>query len=108
MLANWPKPYSVKQYQKLVGFVNFLRKFVPNVSEKLKIFMVKNKTDWTNEMDKSLNKIFKDLKENMLFFPLKGEIFNLAVDASNAIFKAEKIDFKNESKEEQQVKLMKF
>jgi hypothetical protein len=30
MLANWPKPESVKQLRAFLGFVNYLREFIPN------------------------------------------------------------------------------
>lgn len=54
-LLGAPKPANAKELQSFLGLINFFRKFVPKMSEKLKVLydlLVKNvKFNWTAECD---------------------------------------------------------
>ena len=58
-----PKPEDKKDAQRLLGLINYVRKFIPNLSEftaPLRELLVKNK-QW--QWGKSQNQSFKRIKE---------------------------------------------
>ena len=63
-VVNMPKPKNVKEVQRLVGFVNYLAKFLPQLStvfEPLRKLMCKgNKWMWESQQEEVFNTI-KDL-----------------------------------------------
>ena len=60
-VLNMPKPTNVKEVQRLVGFVNYLAKFLPQLStvcEPLRKLACKdNKWMWESQQEESFNTI---------------------------------------------------
>lgn len=86
-MLDWPRPDTRKKIQHYLGVINFFRKFVPNISDKLKPLLIirDEKFDWTEEMEAAYQDIFNHLvtKGPFLHFPVPGIKLELATDASD-------------------------
>ncbi|KRH92528.1 putative LTR retrotransposable element, partial [Pseudoloma neurophilia] len=88
-LKSRPPPKNKRELQKLLGFCNWFRKFVPRISditatlsEKLK--KCPKKINWTENDEKIRQKIFEKIEENLtLAHPDYKKPFELHTDASN-------------------------
>ncbi|KAG0438392.1 Retrovirus-related Pol polyprotein from transposon [Dictyocoela muelleri] len=72
---KYREPKTRKQLERLLGFINWFREYIPNAAEKLSefydILKIKNKTfKWTDENKSKMNEIFDEIKkQNLLHFP---------------------------------------
>src|SRR3989338_6584783 len=86
-MEEWTRPTTKKQVQRYCGIINFFRRFIPNVSEKLYPIMSRRekKFAWNDEMETSFQQIKNDLLHSNAFlnFPVKDVQIELATDASN-------------------------
>ncbi|KAG0436158.1 Retrovirus-related Pol polyprotein from transposon 17.6 [Dictyocoela muelleri] len=83
------KPKTKKQLEKLLGFINWFRSYIPNLSNIISPFYDKLKTQkiivvWTPDDDLKLNKIMDEIKkQHILHYPDLTKEFNLKCDASD-------------------------
>ena len=87
-IQNYPAPKNVKEFRRLIGMLNWFRKFIPNFSSKilpLTRLLKKNQLYiWSKEQEIA----FTDLKRSLidskiLAFPNYDLPFRLAVDTSS-------------------------
>ncbi|KAL0490195.1 hypothetical protein AKO1_006542 [Acrasis kona] len=89
MLSKPDRPNSRKGIQRLVGFINFFRRFLPHASELLHpIMSMKEKTfNWKDHphLEEAYQKIFDALITNVPFlhYPAPNVTLELETDASN-------------------------
>lgn len=76
-----------KDVMRLVGFLNFYRSFIVNMSKKLLPITDKLSTStkfyWGEKDSKIIKEIFKELANNKVYFPNYKEEFHLFTDASD-------------------------
>ena len=89
-ISNWIPPTSIKEIQSFLGFINFHRQFVPQISkivEPLNRVIKKNKFFWGIEQQCAFDEVKIHLiSPEVLAIPTRDGIFTLDVDASqNAI-----------------------
>ena len=82
------KPRTVKQLQKLLGFINWFRNYIPGLSVQLAKITDKTKKDrkfvWTEEDTLIIEKIFEQLSEkSILNYPDFEKSFDIFCDASD-------------------------
>ena len=87
-VLNMPKPTNVKEVQRLVGFVNYLAKFLPQLStirEPLRKLICKdNKWMWESQQEDTFNMI-KDLVTKhpvLTYYDVQKDV-TIQCDASN-------------------------
>ncbi len=93
-VLNWPKPTTVKKLQHFLGFANFYRRFIRNLSvvaAPLTSLLQGGKQllNWTHTSEQA----FKQLKERftsapILHHPSPDLEFTLELDASNTGIRA--------------------
>lgn len=84
-------PKSIKQLQRLLGYLNWYREFIPNLSfllqsitEKIKKKNRNERFTWTQQDQEIIDKIFSKIKEQIILsYPDYTKPFQLNVDASN-------------------------
>ncbi|KAG0441660.1 Retrovirus-related Pol polyprotein from transposon opus [Dictyocoela muelleri] len=88
-LPPWNKPRTKRQIQKLLGEINWYRKFIPNLSSKLSHFynMIKGKKHKISVSEddmKIVHTIYNELREkSKLFIPDLNLPFEISSDASD-------------------------
>ncbi|ORE00360.1 POL4 [Hepatospora eriocheir] len=85
---NFKTPKIKKELQRLVGFINQFKDFIPNLSSRitcLKRMTRKNYIfKWSDKCRKNVEKIFYGLKkESKLFNPDHTKLFGIFIDASD-------------------------
>ena len=86
-IINLPRPKTPKQVRRLVGAVNYVANFFPNIQAVLRplhqLTRKRNKFQWTSEHDQALNQI-KELMTNppVLHMPQKCGRFTVYSDTS--------------------------
>lgn len=80
-------PKNKRQLQRIIGYLNWFRRFIPNFSEKilpLTEMLRREKILWTNYEKSVVEETFKEIKEAAsLKFPNFNESFYLTCDASD-------------------------
>lgn len=86
MIVNL-RPKNKKELQRIIGYLNWFRRFVPKFSMKilpLTELLKKEKVIWTEEEIQVVQNIFKEIKQSAsLNYPNFKETFYLSCDASN-------------------------
>jgi len=88
-LAAWPTPTTGKQVQRLVGFINFIRDFIPNCADLTQPLEPYKKMKHLpegirREVGKQFDKIKAAINPNaLLLFPDRNKQYAIMVDASN-------------------------
>jgi hypothetical protein len=86
-MMEWTRPTTKKTLQRLIGIINFFRRFIPNVTNLLlPLISVKEKIfTWTDQMKKCYKEIYKALIKDVPFlhFPIVDVTLELATDASD-------------------------
>ena len=87
-ITNFPRPIVKKDMRSFLGFINFYRKFVPNLASyvvPLNNTLCKGMPDrivWTSELSDSFKRIVKVMDQSApLYMPVKDETFVLQTDA---------------------------
>ncbi|KAG0441568.1 Retrovirus-related Pol polyprotein from transposon 17.6 [Dictyocoela muelleri] len=81
-------PKTKKQLEKILGFINWFRPYIPNISDKLSKFhdklKIKNKSlHWDNNDQSELNKICEKIKRQpLLHYPDLNKPYKLKSEAS--------------------------
>jgi len=89
-MDKWSRPSTRKQLQKLIGFINYSRRFIPNCSEKLAplINAMTDKTkrfQWNAELESSYWELFQSMMTStMLHFPDANCQLEVRCDASDS------------------------
>lgn len=87
-MIDWERPNTKKKLQRFLGIVNFFRRFMPSISEKLQALLeIRDlQFEWTEEMEKAYRFVYKALIEDspFLWFPIPGVTLELEVDASDS------------------------
>jgi hypothetical protein len=92
-VINWPKPTTVKQVQRFLGFVSYYRKFIPkcyHLADPLyQLLRKENSFEWTQDCENS----FEELKSRItsapiLAIPRTDSKFILTTDACSKGFGA--------------------
>ncbi|KAK2724744.1 hypothetical protein QYM36_001288, partial [Artemia franciscana] len=84
-IQDMPSPQSKEELQTLLGMLNFLSKYIPNLSSKNKPLRDLTKaTDfrWETDHEASMKEIKSCISENLAFFDHKCKVVELKVDAS--------------------------
>ena len=84
-IQDMPSPQSKEELQTLLGMLNFLSKYIPNLSSKNKPLRDLTKaTDfrWETNHKASMKEIKSCISENLAFFDHKCKVVELKVDAS--------------------------
>ncbi|KAK2713573.1 hypothetical protein QYM36_009451 [Artemia franciscana] len=88
-ISQMPKPKGPEELQSLLGMVNYLGKYIPNLStlnHPLRTLLKEHRTDgsfqWTSEHDKAFANVKNSVCENLKYFNLTSEDVVLKVDAS--------------------------
>lgn len=81
-------PTSIKKVQKLCGYINWFRPFIPNLSTRLKtitdIINKDVKFSWCRKDDEIIKEIFSDIKNTTrIHYAYFNQAFTLEVDASD-------------------------
>lgn len=86
-LLNMPSPSSKKDVERLCGFVNYLSRFIPHLSDILEPIFCSKKTDpfeWNDACQKSFEYIKTFVAgDTLLRFPNFDKQFTLSTDASS-------------------------
>ena len=87
-VRKWPRPKTVKDIQKFLGFCNFYRRFVKNYSELARLlFNLTKKGEpfiWTERQDTAFTGLQDALTSSpVLLLPNYGRPFTLYTDASD-------------------------
>ena len=86
-IQKWPVPKTIKELEKFLGFINYHREFIPNISERAQnLFKLKGQK--TLKWEEIHQKEFEDLKNALSSPPVLGypdpeEQFILDTDASD-------------------------
>ncbi|KAG0438898.1 Retrovirus-related Pol polyprotein from transposon [Dictyocoela muelleri] len=86
---KYKTPTTRNQLEKLLGFINWFRTYLPNLTDDLtsiydKLKCKRKYIEWHAEDDEKLNKIFQEIKkQNVLHFPDLTNDFDLKCDASD-------------------------
>ncbi|KAK2727803.1 hypothetical protein QYM36_008330 [Artemia franciscana] len=88
-IRQMPKPKGPEELQSLLGMVNYLGKYIPNLStlnHPLRTLLKEHRTDgsfqWTSEHDKAFANVKNSICENLKYFNPTSEDVVLKVDAS--------------------------
>ncbi|KAK2705876.1 hypothetical protein QYM36_016028 [Artemia franciscana] len=84
-IQDMPSPQSKEELQTLLGMLNFLSKYIPDLSSKNKPLTDLTKaTDfrWETDHEASMKEIKSCISENLAFFDHKCKVVELKVDAS--------------------------
>ncbi|KAK2710413.1 hypothetical protein QYM36_011810 [Artemia franciscana] len=84
-IQDMPSPQSKEELQTLLGMLNFLSKYIPDLSSKNKPLRDLTKaTDfrWETDHEASMKEIKSCISENLAFFDHKCKVVELKVDAS--------------------------
>ncbi|KAK2704195.1 hypothetical protein QYM36_017493 [Artemia franciscana] len=84
-IQDMPSPQSKEELQTLLGMLNFLSKYIPDLSSKNKPLRDLTKaTDfrWETNHEASIKEIKSCISENLAFFDHKCKVVELKVDAS--------------------------
>ncbi|KAK2716831.1 hypothetical protein QYM36_007097 [Artemia franciscana] len=84
-IQDMPSPQSKEELQTLLGMLNFLSKYIPDLSSKNKPLRDLTKaTDfrWETDHEASMKEIKSCISENLVFFDHKCKVVELKVDAS--------------------------
>ena len=80
-VVNMPKPTNVKEVQRLVGFVNYLAKFLPQLStvyEPLRKLVCKdNKWMWESQQEEAFNMTLSQSRLKKKVWPFALNVINL-------------------------------
>ncbi|KAG0439342.1 Transposon Tf2-8 polyprotein [Dictyocoela muelleri] len=84
-------PKTIKQLQSLIGFLNWFRSFIPDISSKLHDITELHKTKkssknilWTPNHTNIINKVFNEIKEqNRLYYSDYSKPFYIYADTSD-------------------------
>ncbi|KAG0435260.1 Retrovirus-related Pol polyprotein from transposon 17.6, partial [Dictyocoela muelleri] len=87
-LVNFKQPKSFKDVMKLVGFINWFRPYIKNISQKITPIThklsQKNPFKWNYYDTKIIDSIYKDIKsQTLLSFPNYDDHFEITTDASD-------------------------
>lgn len=85
-VLDWPRPTSIKQVQRFLGFSNFYRRFIRNVAEPLSAMTRKSAKPfmWTCRADQAFNKLKRLFTSAPILNLPDSELpFVLEVDASD-------------------------
>ncbi|KAK2717700.1 hypothetical protein QYM36_006471 [Artemia franciscana] len=84
-IQDMPSPQSKEELQTLLGMLNFLSKYIPNLSSKNKPLRDLTKATnfrWETDHEASMKEIKSCISENLAFFDHKCKVAELKVDAS--------------------------
>ncbi|KAK2718380.1 hypothetical protein QYM36_005628 [Artemia franciscana] len=84
-IQDMPSPQSKEELRTLLGMLNFLSKYIPDLSSKYKPLRDLTKaTDfrWETDHEASMKEIKSCISENLAFFDHKCKVVELKVDAS--------------------------
>ncbi|KAK2712700.1 hypothetical protein QYM36_011401, partial [Artemia franciscana] len=88
-IRQMPKPKGPEELQSLLGMVNYLDKYIPNMStlnHPLRTLLKEHRTDgsfqWTSEHNKAFANVKNSICENLKYFNPTSEDVVLKVDAS--------------------------
>ncbi|KAG0442750.1 Transposon Tf2-9 polyprotein [Dictyocoela muelleri] len=85
---EYKRPKTKKQLEKILGFINWFRPYLPDVSKETTRLYDKLKTHkrtiiWNEDDDLTMKNLFAEIrKQNVLHFPDLNEEFDLKCDAS--------------------------
>ncbi|CAC5388074.1 unnamed protein product [Mytilus coruscus] len=87
-IKDYPSPKSVKELRRVVGLLNWFRKYIPNFSSEIepmtKLLRKNMKFRWSAEQENAFQKLKKLLLNSpVLAFPNYNIPFHLAVDTSS-------------------------
>ena len=87
-VKSWPRPKTVKEIQKFLGFCNFYRRFVQNYSNVARpLFELTQKTqpwEWTSRQETAFTTLQRLLTSSpVLLLPDYDKPFTLTTDASD-------------------------
>ncbi|CAG2237235.1 unnamed protein product [Mytilus edulis] len=87
-IKDYPSPKSVKELRRVVGLLNWFRKYIPNFSSEIepmtKLLRKNMKFRWSVEQENAFQKLKKLLLNSpVLAFPNYNIPFHLAVDTSS-------------------------
>lgn len=88
-IMEWERPTTKKGAQSFIGSINFFRRFIPDIAQKLKPLyqaMKELRFPWTNELERNYKAIAAALLDSdaFLHFPDPNAELTLDVDASKS------------------------
>jgi len=93
-MLEWTRPTTRKEVQRLLGIINFFRRFIPNISDLLHpIMQIRAKNfvwEQVSGAEQAYQDVYKALMSSKAFlhFPVEGIEFDLHTDASNTAIAA--------------------
>ncbi|KAK9887623.1 hypothetical protein WA026_023582 [Henosepilachna vigintioctopunctata] len=87
IIQNYKRPKNLKTLRGFIGMINYFKRLIPNISEKLEklIELLKNKTPWkwTIEREEAFKNIKEEFSNNLkVYHPRYDKTFILKTDAS--------------------------
>jgi RNase H-like domain found in reverse transcriptase len=85
-ILEWERPVTKKRMQRFLGVINFFRRFVPGISNRIRPLLEAEGVafEWTDEMEAAYCDVCNALLKDgpFLHFPVPGVKFELETDAS--------------------------
>lgn len=88
-ITDMPRPATVKQLKSVLGKLEYIRRFIPNLSEKIKPLMKLLKKDVQYIWDEDCERVFLAMKKELLapptlMAPIKGKPFILYLSSTES------------------------